>query len=86
MTKTQELPKWFTNSGGVCYKKGDNVTNFLSNDSIDLTNTELSMYDYIKGAELIAYQTSNKGIISNFNKALNWFRKANPEAFMVLLD
>ena len=86
MTKKQELPKWFTNSGGVCYKEGDNVTNFLSNDSIDLTNTELSMYDYIKGAELIAYQTSNKGIISNFNKALNWFRKANPEAYMVLLD
>ena len=44
------------------------------------------MYDYIKGSELVAYQTSNKEIINNFNKALNWFRKANPEAFMVLLD
>ena len=40
MKNTQELPKWFTNSGGVCYKKGDNVTNFLSNNSIDLTNAE----------------------------------------------
>ena len=86
MKNTQELPKWFTSSGGVCYKKGDKVTNFLSNNSIELTNAELSMYDYIKGSELIAYQTSNKEIINNFNKALNWFRKANPEAFMVLLD
>ena len=44
MKNTQELPKWFTNSGGVCYNKGDKVTNFLSNNSINLTNTELSMY------------------------------------------
>ena len=86
MTNTQELPKWFTNSGGVTYPKGDYVTNFLSNNSIDLTNAELSMYDYIKGAELIAYQTSDKEIIHNFNKALGWFKKANPEAYMVLLD
>ena len=86
MKNTQELPKWFTNSGGVCYKKGDKVTNFLSNNSIDLTNAELSMYDYIKGSELIAYQSNNKEIIQNFNKALGWFKSANPEAYMVLLD
>jgi len=60
MKNTQELPKWFTNSGGICYKKGDKVTNFLSNQSIDLTEAELSMYDYIKGAELIAYQSTTK--------------------------
>ena len=86
MKNTQELPKWFTNSGGICYKKGDKVTNFLSNQSIDLTEAELSMYDYIKGAELIAYQSTNKEIQKNFNKAISWFRKNNPEAYMVLLD
>ena len=86
MKNTQELPKWFTNSGGICYKKGDKVTNFLSNQSIDLTEAELSMYDYIKGAELIAYQSTNKEIQKNFNKAVSWFRKNNPEAYMVLLD
>ncbi len=86
MKNTQELPKWFTNSGGICYKKGDKVTNFLSNQSIDLTEAELSMYDYIKGAELIAYQSNNKEIQKNFNKAISWFRKNNPEAYMVLLD
>ena len=86
MKNTQELPKWFTNSGGICYKKGDKVTNYLSNQSIDLTEAELSMYDYIKGAELIAYQSNNKEIQKNFNKAVSWFRKNNPEAYMVLLD
>ena len=85
-TKTQELPKWFTDQGGVCYKEGDKVTNYLSNSSIHLTNTELSMYDYIKGSELVAYQSNNAAIINDFNKALTWFRKNNPEAYMVLLD
>ena len=86
MNKTQELPKWFTNSGGITYKKGGVCTNNLSGEGIELTNVELSLYDYIKGAELIAYQTNDKEIISNFNKALGWFKKANPEAYMVLLD
>ena len=86
MKNTQELPKWFTNSGGVCYKKGDNVTNFLSNNSIYLTKAELSMYNYIRKSELIAYKTDDKKIIKNFNKAVGWFKKTNFEAYMVLLD
>ena len=84
--KDQELPKWFTKGGGVCYKKGSAVKNPFTGASTELTNVELSMYDYIKGAELVAYQTNDRGIMQKFNKALNWFRKANPEAYMVLLD
>jgi hypothetical protein len=84
--KEKELPKWFTDQGGVCYKEGDKVTNYLSNSAIHLTNTELSMYDYIKGCELIAQQTGNTVTIKNLSKSLAWFRSANPEAYMVLLD
>ena len=86
MENTQELPKWFIKGGGQIYPTGDSVENIFSGQKIDLNNLELSMYDYIKGAELVAYQTNDRGIMQKFNKALNWFRKANPEAYMVLLD
>jgi len=42
------------------------------------------MYDYIKGAEYVAY--TNKTVATNLRKALNWFRKENASAYMVLLD
>ena len=86
MKNTQELPKWFIKGGGQIYTQGDDVENVFSGESIKLNNLELSMYDYIKGAELVAYQTNDTGIIHKFNKALGWFRKANPSAYMVLLD
>jgi len=86
MEKNKELPKWFTQSGGVCYKSGDVVVNHLSGRSEELSNTELSMYDYIKGCELIAFQSNDATIIKNFNKAIQWFRSNNPEAYMTLLD
>tara|TARA_B110000908_G_C10146240_1_gene399179 strand:- start:75 stop:851 length:777 start_codon:yes stop_codon:yes gene_type:complete len=84
--KTQKLPKWFIKGGGVCYSHGEKVTNFLSNNSIYLTKAELSMYNYIRKSELIAYKTDDKKIIKNFNKAVGWFKKTNFEAYMVLLD
>ena len=80
----QELPKWFITSGGICYKNGDVVCNKLSGESIELTNMELSMYDFIKGCEIFCYMDRYRA--SKFNKALNWFRKNNPAAYMVLLD
>jgi len=73
----QKLPKWFT---GQLYTKGSNVTNPFSGESIDLNPAELSIYDYIMGCVMLnKYGT-------DFNKAITWFRKENPEAYMVLLD
>lgn len=85
-TKTQELPKWFIKEGGSLYEEGSVVENRFSGEKYELTNTELSIYDYIIGSELVAFQTNDPTIINNFNKAINWFRKNNPEAYMVLLD
>ena len=50
MAKTkQKLPKWFD---GVLYDKGDTVKNTYSGEECKLTAEELSMYDFIKGAEM----------------------------------
>tara|TARA_R110000796_G_scaffold75260_4_gene168888 strand:+ start:1070 stop:1333 length:264 start_codon:yes stop_codon:yes gene_type:complete len=84
--KKQELPKWFN---GELYKEGDVVANRFTGEETRLTAVELSMYDFIMGATMLFEQ----GIFLNDNKTLDkhaeglqWFRHANPEAYMILLD
>lgn len=76
-TKQLELPKWFN---GMVYPAGDTVTNPFSGESYPLNNLELSMYDFIIGCSMTGRMQSEMA------KGLSWFRKANPQAYMVLLD
>ena len=85
-TKTKsKLPSWFN---GELYEEGETVRNRFSGEEYELNNVELSMYDFIIGASL----TAEMGIfntphhIQELRKGLDWFRKYNPEAYMVLLD
>ena len=83
MTETK-LPKWFN---GELYSEGGEVTNPFSGQSYELTAEELSMYDFIIGAN----QLMEMGMIAfknqdDMRKGLTWFRKNNPEAYYVLLD
>jgi tRNA C32,U32 (ribose-2'-O)-methylase TrmJ len=71
-----KLPKWFN---GDVYEEGGTVTNPFTNEEVVLTNEELSMYDLIKGAEMLRQYEI-------MNKALAWFKEANPEAYLLLLD
>lgn len=86
-TKTkQKLPKWFN---GTVYDKGDTVQNRFSGEEYKLNNLELSMYDFIMGATMV-YETlgfsANSKIVTELRKGLDWFRKNNAKAYMVLLD
>ena len=76
-TKEQTLPKWFT---GMLYTSGDTVTNPFSGESFELSPAELSIYDFIMGCQMTGRMQND------MMKALTWFRKANPQAYMVLLD
>ena len=84
-TKEQKIPKWFN---GQVYDKGAIVQNRFGGDSIELNNIELSMYDFIIGASIIAemgiFNTPNH--IKELRKGLDWFRMNNVKAYMVLLD
>ena len=85
-TKTAKLPKWFK---GLCYDKGSVVTNPFSGEEYELNNVELSMYDFIIGSQMVfelAPHTVSQDKIDDFQKGLNWFKKHNIEAYMVLLD
>ena len=81
-----ELPKWFK---GQLYDKGDTVKNPFSGEEYELNNTELSMYDFIVGSQLVFEmqpKTINTQMIRDFQRGLSWFRKNNMDAYWVLLD
>lgn len=86
-TKTQKpLPKWFN---GQLYAKGGVVANEYTGEEADLSAEELSMYDFIKGAEVVLAfggGANRNKIISEFRRGIDWFRRSNPSAYMTLLD
>ena len=83
MKKTkQEIPKWFN---GEIYDKGAEVTNRFGGDSCYLNNVELSIYDFIIGSSTIM-EMGLETDIESLRKGLDWFRKNNINAYMILLD
>lgn len=89
-TKTK-LPKWFLNGNPAIYTKGDEVQNPFSGEYYTLTGDELSMYDYILGLQ---WTIDRIGIMNpatfplqkQMSRGLDWFRRNNAKAYMVLLD
>ena len=90
MKNQSKLPKWFQ---GDHYHAGDKVRNPFSGEEYELNAEELSMYDFIKGADYTLsmlnhdFSDSRVSTIQNdMRKGLDWFRKNNAKAYMVLLD
>ena len=84
----KKLPKWFT---GEHYKEGEVVANRFSGEKIELNANELSMYDFIMGAQLMMemgiLESDALGFtMTDVRKGMDWFRKSNSKAYMVLLD
>ena len=84
--KNTKLPTWFK---GSQYDKGDTVRNPFSGEECELNATELSMYDFIIGSQMVfemAPNTITEQKIKDFQKGLDWFRSNNGKAYMTLLD
>ena len=88
----QVKPKWFE---GVVYQEGTTVRNPFSVESYELNALELSIYDFVVGANMFLEQAfENKvepndkieKITNDLYKGLDWFKKYHAEAYMVLLD
>ena len=84
-TKEVKLPSWFN---GDIYEEGGVVQNRFSGEEYELNNVELSIYDFIIGASIVAEMgiLNSPHHIQELRKGLDWFRKNNPEAYMILLD
>ncbi len=85
MKSKQQLPKWFKEE---LYEKGAVVRNRFGGGEIELNNVELSMYDFVIGSSIVmemsgGYKHTDVNLL---RKGLDWFRKNNSEAYMVLLD
>jgi hypothetical protein len=80
-----KLPSWFN---GEVYKDGATVQNRFSGEEYELNNIELSMYDFIIGSTIVLemYGGYKHTDVSLLRKGLDWFRKNNAKAYMVLLD
>ena len=84
--QSTKLPAWFQ---GMQYDKGDTVTNPFSGETYELNSSELSMYDFIMGSQIVFEmqpKTITPKMVKDFQKGLDWFRSNNPRAYMVLLD
>ena len=80
----QPIPDWFN---GDIYGDGGIVANRFTGEEYELNNVELSMYDFIMGATMMSEMgMHHDSMIIELRKGLNWFRKHNPKAYMVLLD
>ena len=82
----QKLPDWFE---GTIYEIGDEVRNPFSGETTTLTANELSMYDLVKGAEMViamGVALDNDECIKIIKEGVEWFKENNPEAYKILLD
>ena len=81
----QKLPKWFR---GELYEEGAVVKNRFSGEEYELNKVELSMYDFVIGSSIVlemsgGYEHTD---VNELRKGLDWFRKNNSTAYMILLD
>ena len=90
--KKQVKPEWFD---GVVYQEGTTVRNPFSGETYKLNALELSIYDFIIGANIFLEQAfenkvepndKTEKITRDLYKGLDWFRSNNAKAYMVLLD
>jgi hypothetical protein len=90
--KKQIKPEWFD---GVVYQEGTTVRNPFSGEEYKLNGLELSIYDFVVGANMFLEQAfenkvepNNKieKITRDLYKGLDWFRSNNAKAYMILLD
>ena len=90
--KKQVHPKWFE---GVVDDKGTPVTHPLSGEEYKLNALELSIYDFVIGANRVleeAYDRQEepndrtRKIYDDLHLGLDWFKEHNAKAYMVLLD
>jgi len=85
MTKERKLP--FDCAVGT---EPETVQNIFGGDSVTIPADAVAVYDVIMGSSMMAEKTTNPKmqakLYKEVRKGLDWFRKHEPKAYMVLLD
>lgn len=88
-----KLPKFNSELSGHLriYDEGDTVQNPFSGEQYELNAEELSVYDYVLGLQYVidrigVFNPKSAPYQRDLRKGLDWFRKNNAEAYIVLLD
>ena len=77
MQKQTKIPK--SCEGMLIYDNGATCSNPYTREKVELNNIELSMYDLVKGAEAMGQWRLVEDIV-------DWFKRNNAKAYMILLD
>jgi hypothetical protein len=81
MTKERKLPFEITIGD-----RPEERHNIFSGESIILPADAVAVYDVTMMASINAERSGDPRIIKVLRKGLDWFRKHEPKAYMVLLD
>ena len=76
---SKKLPEWFN---GQIYDKGDIIINPETNQELEIYNTELSMHDFVMGAEMLIEMMGDKAskdLIKYRDEGLEWLKQSNPD-------
>ena len=77
--KVKKLPEWVN---GQIYDKGDIIINPETNQELEINNTELSMHDFVMGAEMLIEMMGDKAskdLIKYRDEGLEWLKQSNPD-------
>lgn len=88
--KNKNKPKWLENMS--FREEGKVVKNPYTNQEYELNNVELTVYENIMHLSSLierkggVFNSATGTLQRKMAKQLSWFRKNNPQAYLVLLD
>ena len=83
------LPKWFD---GYVGDENETIRNPFTGERYDCNPNEVAMYDLIMGIQITIDKSGGllnprtRDLQIKLRDSLDWFRKNNAEAYMILLD
>ena len=64
----------------------EEVSNIFTGESVTLSPDAVAVYDVIMGYQMLAEKSGREEHWQIVREGLDWFRKHEPRAYMVLLD
>ena len=70
----------------IVMDEAEEVANIFTGETIEIPADAVAVYDMIMGFQMVAEQSGKEEHWDIVRAGLDWFRKHEPRAYMVLLD